>query len=257
MKGIGAAIGGDGGTQDVSRIFRIPGTFNVKTDEPRPVELINCNPVLIYDLADFAHYAGVGEDSEETNQDTPAHDGPQTTNIEELNIAAWVRGLIRTGDETGYDNDRSKRDHAVIGALKRAGCDLDSIEAIYQEYPIGDRYWEEEQKQRGSRKYLQFSFDKEISKGTKAPSEGPIAFNDAELLNFAKDGQVGDSRLFIQLFAGKFVYDHAAGRWYRWGRHYWLEDELENVLMAVDRVADLYHDLPQVRVFTYAGCSLG
>jgi hypothetical protein len=44
MKGIGAEIGGDDGTQDVSRIFRIPGTYNVKTSEPRPVEIVEIHP---------------------------------------------------------------------------------------------------------------------------------------------------------------------------------------------------------------------
>ena len=40
MKG-GRIIGGDVGTQDVTRIFRIPGTFNVKTDAPRAVEMVS------------------------------------------------------------------------------------------------------------------------------------------------------------------------------------------------------------------------
>ncbi|MFZ2088925.1 MAG: DNA-primase RepB domain-containing protein [Desulfobaccales bacterium] len=93
MKGIGAAIGGDDGTQDVSRIFRIPGTFNVKTDEPRPVELISCNPDLVYDLADFAHNADQGEESEQADLAPPASDTPQTTSIFELNVPKWVKGL--------------------------------------------------------------------------------------------------------------------------------------------------------------------
>jgi putative DNA primase/helicase len=72
-------------------------------------------------------------------------------------------------------------------------------------------------------------------------TRGKDGFTDAELLNFAKAGQVGDSRLFIRLFTGKFVYDHAAGRWYRWGGHYWIDDQVETVLIALDRVVDLYH----------------
>jgi putative DNA primase/helicase len=240
MKGVGVAIGGDDGTQDVSRIFRVPGTYNVKTDEPRPVEIIRCNPDLVYHLADFADYADLAVPPEPISKEAQPHDGLQTTIIEELNVPAWVRGLILSGDASGYDNDRSKRDHAVIRALKRAGCKLDTIEAIYREHPIGDRFLEEERKQRGGRKYLQMSFDKEAGARTQAPPDDPTEFTDTQLLNFAKAGQVGDSRLFIRLFAGKFVYDHAAGRWHRWGKHYWVEDELEDVLMALDRVVDLY-----------------
>ena len=236
MKGIGAAIGGDDGTQDVSRIFRIPGTFNVKTDEHRPVEIISCNPDLVYDLADFAHYADpVPPNPDETGQEAPPQDEPQTTNVDELNVPAWVKGLIRSGDASGYKS-RSERDHAVIGKLKRAGCNLDTIEAIFQAHPIGDKYRE---KGGQGRRYLQYSMDNDMPQDT--PGLGSTQFTDVELLNFAKSGQVGDSRLFIRLFAGKFVYDHAAGRWYRWGGHYWIDDEVETILIALDCVVDLYH----------------
>jgi len=161
MKGIGAVIGGDTGTQDVSRIFRIPGTFNVKTDVPRPVEIVECHPDRIYDLADFAHYAGQGQDQDRTcKKEAPLQDGPQTTDIDALNMPAWAKGLIRTGDASGYDNDRSRRDHAVVGALKRASCNLDTIEAIFREHPIGDKFRE---KGHQGRKYLQFSYDKDTA----------------------------------------------------------------------------------------------
>jgi hypothetical protein len=160
MKGIGAVIGGDGGTQDVSRIFRIPGTFNIKTDEPRPVKIISYNPDLVYDLADFAHYADQARTQEQARQEAPPRDGPQTTNVDELNLPAWAKGLIRSGDASGYENDRSKRDHAVIGALKRAGCNLDTVEAIFQAHPIGDKYRE---KPTHGRAYLAASYEKVAS----------------------------------------------------------------------------------------------
>ena len=219
-------------------IFRIPGTLNVKTDEPRPVEIISWNPDLVYDLADFAHYADrAHQDQGKTRQKAPPQDGPQTTNIEELEVASWVKDIILSGDASEYDNDRSRRDHAVIGALKQAGYNLDTIEAIFREHPIGDKY-----REKGSqgRKYLQYSFDKDSVSGPQATQHGSAEFTDVELLNFAKAGQVGDSRLFIKLFAGLFVYDHASGRWYRWGGHYWLDDDLETVLIALDRVVDSY-----------------
>jgi hypothetical protein len=158
MKGIGPAIGADDGTQDVSRIFRIPGTFNVKTDELRPVEMISCDPALVYDLADFAHYAAPALD-----QASP-QDGPQTTNRDVLKspefkkMPAWLREIIVSGNAAAYNDDRSKRDHAVIGTLKRAGCNLNIIEAIFREHPVGDKFRE---KGNQGRKYLQYSFDKD------------------------------------------------------------------------------------------------
>jgi putative DNA primase/helicase len=83
------------------------------------------------------------------------------------------------------------------------------------------------------------------SAGTATASEDPKRedkpeFTEAELLNFARDGQVGDARLFIRLFKGQFCYDHAAGLWYEWGGHFWVEDDLEAVLMALDHVIDIY-----------------
>ena len=116
-------------------------------------------------------------DPDEAGQEVPPRDGPQTTDIDELKVPGWVKGLIRTGDATGYKKDRSERDHAVIGALKRAGCNLDTIEAIFREHPIGDKY-----REKGSqgRKYLQFSYDKDSR--PKAGSQDALATH-IELLN--------------------------------------------------------------------------
>jgi hypothetical protein len=89
MKGVTIALGGDVGPQDVSHIFRIPGTFNVKTDAPRPVEMVECYPDRLYNLNDFAHYAEQDpSDTDETGQKVPPRDGPQTTDIDALTVPA-------------------------------------------------------------------------------------------------------------------------------------------------------------------------
>ena len=52
-KKLSALIGGDSGTQDISRVLRIPGTYNFKLpDNPRPVTLV-ANSGKTYDLDDF------------------------------------------------------------------------------------------------------------------------------------------------------------------------------------------------------------
>lgn len=76
-------------------------------------------------------------------------------------------------------------------------------------------------------------------------SNGEPEFTEGELLNFARASQVGDARLFIRLFKGTYCYDHAVGRWFKWGDHYWIEDELKNVLMALDQVIDVYEQQAQ------------
>jgi putative DNA primase/helicase len=77
-------------------------------------------------------------------------------------------------------------------------------------------------------------------------------FTDAELLNFARAGQVGDAQLFIRLFKGFYCYDHAAGRWYQWKNHYWAEDDLNSTLTALDCVIDLYERAAQRCAWTRA-----
>lgn len=65
-------------------------------------------------------------------------------------------------------------------------------------------------------------------------------FTEAELLNFARDGEVGDARLFIRIFKNKYCYDHAAGQWQRYIDHYWHHDELNHVLKDLDALIDIY-----------------
>jgi len=160
MKGITMALGGDVGTQDISRILRLPGTFNVKiAGNPRPVEIVCCEPERIYPISDFVEYEALAHRPKNKTEEAGPNDS-QTKDLGVLNIPKWVKGLIISGDSSGYDNDRSERDHAVIGALVQAGYSLNAIEAIYQAHPIGDKY--REKKEHG-RKYLQASFDKALS----------------------------------------------------------------------------------------------
>ena len=135
-QGLALAIGGDGGTQDVSRILRIPGTHNVKIpDNPKPVTIRWCDPDLIYDLKDFEHYRISQEQPKEKHSSKP-EEGVGAIDIWSLGIQGWVRTLILTGAKEGYKS-RSERDHAVIGELAKAGVDFPSIVSIYQNYPIG------------------------------------------------------------------------------------------------------------------------
>jgi hypothetical protein len=52
----------------------------------------------------------------------------------------------------------------------------------------------------------------------------------------------GDAEIYIKLNRGKFIYDHAAGRWYVWRGHYWQEDIKNEALRAVDAVIDEYKE---------------
>ena len=52
--------------------------------------------------------------------------------------------------------------------------------------------------------------------------------------------ELGDGLLFEQLHRGKFLYDAAAGQWYRWTGHYWKMDVECRSLAAVENVALAY-----------------
>jgi putative DNA primase/helicase len=50
----------------------------------------------------------------------------------------------------------------------------------------------------------------------------------------------GDAKLLVELLKGRFMYDHAAGVWYKWNGHYWVEDFLNEVMAGVEEVISVY-----------------
>ncbi len=189
MKGLTLALGGDTGTQDVSRILRLPGTFNMKlAGNPRPVEIEWCEPDRLYSLADFAGYkAQARTQTCKEKGRGGASASPQPPEINDLTVPAWAKTLILTGAKEGYPS-RSERDHAVIGELFRAGCDLDNIEAIFQTYCVGEKYRE---KGGNGRTYLQISIDKILSEAQplaekQEPDEPPIKKHNFTLVSAAQ-----------------------------------------------------------------------
>jgi putative DNA primase/helicase len=50
----------------------------------------------------------------------------------------------------------------------------------------------------------------------------------------------GDARLYTELHRGRSVFDHAAGIWYRWSGHFWVEDFLNEVMAGVEKVISVY-----------------
>jgi hypothetical protein len=101
MKGVTLARGGDVGTQDISRILRLPGTFNMKmADNPRPVEIIWCEPARIYALADFAEYEAPANSSRERDKrrnNGGISNGPHSIDLNSLNLPGWVKTLVLSG----------------------------------------------------------------------------------------------------------------------------------------------------------------
>lgn len=60
------------------------------------------------------------------------------------------------------------------------------------------------------------------------------------ILNCAETGQIGDARLFIDIFMGRYCHDHAAARWYQWQGHYWAQDTVLNIVSEIDKLIEVY-----------------
>lgn len=71
---------------------------------------------------------------------------------------------------------------------------------------------------------------------TSEPLEG-LSNKILEALNRNTDG---DAQLFIERHRGLYIYDCAAGRWYKWSGHYWTEDFTGETLQAVNAVVEIY-----------------
>ncbi len=164
------------------------------------------------------------------------------------------------GDTTGYDSPSEATAALLSKLVFWCGPDPERIDGLFRQSGLMRKKWNRPQS--GST-WGRLEIEKAISRakefytpGRKLPGpesepkehqvgggEGKAQkpeITDAELLNFARAGQVGDARLFIRLLKGKYCYDHAAGHWYQWGGHYWIEDDLKNILMALDQVIDVY-----------------
>jgi len=110
LRDLRQAVQGDS-VCDAGRRFRVPGTFNVKSDPPLLCQAISQRPTLRYTLRDLVAATRVSEKT-------------------------YAR--IRTGGHRGFKS-RSERDWAVIRELKRLGMSEEAIRLVFDEWPVGDK----------------------------------------------------------------------------------------------------------------------
>lgn len=139
IAGLARFLGGDA-VQDLSRLLRMPGTINWKT-EPIECRIVSFNPERRFQLSDFQPYwiaAGHGIVEEITfSAELPDID------VEDTNITERMKDLAICGfhEGCGYKS-RSEADQAVITALVAGGHGDDEIKAIFLKHAIGERYLE-------------------------------------------------------------------------------------------------------------------
>lgn len=105
LDGIATALGGDRACKDLARVFRVPGTNNVKDpSDPKPVEIIRWNPDCKYNHIDFEHYY-----EEKSGQAATAP----------------IEGRIQQGGRNGTLT-------SIAGTMRRGGMSEDAIFAALQ-----------------------------------------------------------------------------------------------------------------------------
>jgi putative DNA primase/helicase len=179
-KTLSLLLGGDAGTQDISRVLRVPGTYNFKLpSNPRPVVLIS-NSRGKYLFEDFACYIA----SEDLKKERSAYKSTSTllrskihdeksepVDINSLLVSARIKSLILYGNNGSYPS-RSEADMAVTTALVRHGIKEDTIKQIFQTHPIGEKY----RSAPSPEKYLTHSIEsaKQLSDLTEEELEDPL-----------------------------------------------------------------------------------
>lgn len=141
-KGLTKKLGGDVGTQDISRILRVPGTFNFKLQHsPRAVSQVGGSGKKY----SYKEFEGFVENVAEIHSRTPTFIGRQI-DISTLPISEKTRSLIVSGNDGTYPSN-SEVDMAVITVLlNNAGMKEDeaiaTIKSIFDDlrYKVGEKY---------------------------------------------------------------------------------------------------------------------
>jgi putative DNA primase/helicase len=138
-------IHADGGTHNINRILRVPGTFNFKIPgNPRPVEIVvDSGPT--YDLETFKplmDFQSKPKAKKASVSTAPIQDSSNwDKKISSLPVSGRIQFLIVNGNDGSYPS-RSEADQAVITALVSKGMDYADIKVIFESYRIGEKYRE-------------------------------------------------------------------------------------------------------------------
>jgi putative DNA primase/helicase len=207
-KTLSLELGGDAGTQDITRVLRIPGTYNLKLpDNPRPVKLISHSGkrYAYEDFKEFMDPIGIREkkanQKSNSSSSSPRRDDQKCRplDINGLPVSQKIKSLILYGNEGSYPS-RSEADMAVVTALVNQGIGEDRIKHIFQTYPIGEKY----RSAPSPEKYLKHSVEsaKQLSGLTEEELENPL-FLSGSLVKTSKAYQLKVVR-FQEYIVSKF-----------------------------------------------------
>ncbi len=184
-KALTQALNGDPGTHDLSRVLRVPGTFNFKQPEnPRLVDIFFLSD-LTYAFDDFSKLVATLKEvplkskAKLEKKPVPLVDikspvqSSSTNNIEidKLPVTEKIKSLILHGNDGSFPS-RSEADMSVTIALVNKGLSENEIRQIFQIYPIGEKY----RKHSSPNDYLNHNIQKakEMSNLTEEEMQNPL-----------------------------------------------------------------------------------
>ncbi|MFC1816853.1 hypothetical protein ACFL0M_13190 [Thermodesulfobacteriota bacterium] len=172
-KALMAGVKADGGTHNINRILRVPGTFNFKLPQSsRPVTvIIGSGPT--YDLNVFKPLMNF-QLKPKSKAPAPATSTPSSIwdqKISSLEVSDRIKLLIIGGNDGSYAS-RSEADQAVITALVNKGMGFSDIKTIFENYRIGEKYREHS----APDDYLKYNLKKaeEFSNLTEEERQDPL-----------------------------------------------------------------------------------
>jgi len=139
LKGIRNELGADPAATQIAQLMRVPETFNHKNkNEVVLVELVESNDKR-YVLSDFDRWKIDGQ-HHRSNRKVNFTDSIVDVDIYNFGLSTKIITLIK-GDWRQYSyQSRSEADQAVVTALLAKGANDDEIRAIFQCYPVGQKY---------------------------------------------------------------------------------------------------------------------
>ena len=163
LSGLIEKLGADRHAVNLDRVLRLPGTFNIKGEEPIECRVEKVMTDNVYSLEDFEHLKDAKFKETEIDIDSIPDFGRKVLivsdvsyeaakrDVNKLEIKSKTKNLILTGARlVGIDSDktRSGRDMAIICALISNGYNNPTIRSIFINKHLGcsDRILEEGEK---------------------------------------------------------------------------------------------------------------
>jgi hypothetical protein len=152
LSGIISKLNADSHAVNLDRVMRLPGTFNIKKEEPLECQIIKINPCGAYSLKDFEHLKNDTYKESQLDINNMPEFGEQElivrssysdeaqADVNSLEIQPMYKKLIVTGALKAYHTDyktRSERDMAVICALISADYNYPTIRSIFSNQHLG------------------------------------------------------------------------------------------------------------------------